>query len=276
MKSIWKLFVLVLLAFVAACNSGGGGGGGSSLQELDITVSGTFSGGQFTASVYDASPTAANQFLLTGKLDDGVFVYALTGTYNSETGRYILGAASADVVYNIRGEFDEAGTVEDIEMGKIENDGSGWASSEVTVTPAPVTISNAVNAAEVPTLPSHWAGNWQSFSIHSNHPMWMVMDPVYGLEASIDRNEDGNYTTIPEEDVFRIVEVRPISATVYEIVVLWGRAGDDAGYGKIKCTEKSANSVDLQLYEDQNGKEESSDPDANDLTILGGINAMTR
>ncbi|MDR2870684.1 MAG: hypothetical protein LBV04_09560 [Deferribacteraceae bacterium] len=219
------LVSLLVISLFVACSSGGSGGA-NGLKELDVTVSGTFgSGGKFTASsaaapasMGYAMPTAITPFMLTGKLDDGAGkVYAIEGTYNSETESYLIQATSADFIYTLNGKIDPTtGNVNDIEMIKSEKQGSTWASVKVSVSKGNVTISANVTEQAAITLPAKWLGAWDQhwtdggesgdesgYSVIALSPMgYIVMDETnngwewdaVGIIYSVSKVSDTEYT----------------------------------------------------------------------------------
>ncbi|MDR2869157.1 MAG: hypothetical protein LBV04_01780 [Deferribacteraceae bacterium] len=241
MKKFICVALLAMSLIVVSCSDSGGGSGA---QEMDVSISGTFNNtGKFVATsdlsapLGYAEPAATNTFELKGKLEDGAIIFNLTGTYNSETGRYSLSAGSSMLVYQITGTLDTTGVAQDATVSvNVNNNNGTWTKTTHNASGmgSTVTITGSENQTPAPSLPSKWFGTWY----HTTESGTSFM-----LDAFTMSGEDAQYEW--QDD---IIIVTKNSDAKYTIIIL---DGNDE-YTKYVLTEQSPTELLLEQCGEDN------------------------
>ncbi|MDR2869682.1 MAG: hypothetical protein LBV04_04450 [Deferribacteraceae bacterium] len=277
MKKITICLLLVLSCFVlSACSDGGGGGGGNgvNLDTMNVTISGTYddnsgNSGKFTASTgpatasIAATPMAAGDYLLSGKLESGAIIFNLTGTYNSETKTYILSAASNSVVYlriQIAGELNDNGaaTSAEVTLATSNDNGATWTSTTIPAddmgtqqTPTGTPDTNAVEG-----LPAKWLGQWRGTDAEG-YPFYLAVSP---FKVDMVYYTQDNWTV--KMDAVTVTG----SGNEY-ILTTFEKNGSDEYYARYKVVENSATQNTVYMY--------GNDSDGWEFASIGQIVATT-
>ena len=173
MRSIAIIAFVVVVGFsFAAC--GDGNGGGSDGGDDGIVISGTLSDGlgRGIRGARAVAPNSGQAFRaevnsdnsITGKLQDGSFIYSLMGEYDPVTKAFSMQAPSSVIIFSIVGKLTAGNAIDtSVTSASIAvKESDEWTRYDFSVTPSNQTISGAVNTdtSSVTSIPVYWHGTF--------------------------------------------------------------------------------------------------------------------